>query len=235
MNTISRFLISVMVAGGTAGLLPVAAQTAISPAAGSTATVEELAPQGFMMLGGRVFVVRQGQAAPLDGELALRVSPGGITGFDQVARTLAPGQMLTMDGRIVAAPEGLVVAPPPPQIDPAEARILDRGVRGENISGLAPARPAPPAEPVASQRAVTTTTTTTAPAAAATSAAAPLPQPVAPPSASTGVPAPAAGRGTRVPGANGDRFSAPTVFDPGQVNDGSIEAAGTGTRRRAVD
>jgi hypothetical protein len=149
-----------------------------------------------------------------------------------VSRVLAPDQMLTMDGRVIAAPEGLVVAAPPPRVDPADARLMDRGVRGENISGLAPARPAPPA---AAERPATTAAAPAQTTTATTVTTAAPPQPVAPPSANVSAPLPAAGRGANMPGASGDRFNTPTVFDPNQVNDGSIEAAGTGTRRRAVD
>jgi hypothetical protein len=175
-------------------------------------------PEGFVMINGKVHIVQQGQAIPLDRELTLRVTPGGIMGFDQLPRTLTTDNMLTMDGRVVPAPAGLIVAPPAPKLSAEAARNLDSGVTGENISGLAPAQPAgrpataaPNPAPARIQPGATTTTTTTV--VVPQVAAEPVPQPA--PATKPAPPAPPSG----------------TVFDPNAVNDGSIEAAGTGTRK----
>lgn len=121
------------------------AQTALSPAAGSTVTPTQTNRQdGFIVRNGVMHLVRNGIAAPLDREMTLKVTPQGITGFDEVFRRLTPDAMLTMDGRIINPPADIVfsaVPPPPPPATPQQTgteRRLDRGVTGQNTSGLYP-------------------------------------------------------------------------------------------------
>ncbi|HYF35176.1 MAG TPA: hypothetical protein VD994_07820 [Prosthecobacter sp.] len=208
-----------------AGATSASAQTAISPAAGPTTAVNAALPEGFIMINGKVHMVQKGRAVPLNQELTLRVTPTGITGFDQTPRTLSNDTMLTMDGRVVPIPEGLVIAPPPPRISDEAARNLDAGVSGENLSGLAPGRSAPP------PTRVTTTVTTQAPAPARGTPTTSVTEVVTGQSpAAAAVPAPAASAPAASPGRT-SATPAGTVFDPNAVNDGTIEAAGTGTRR----
>jgi hypothetical protein len=183
------------------------AQTEIVPVSPNIPVNRDRLPDGLVMMGGKVYEVRGGVATPLDHDLVMTISPTTITGFDQVPRKLAPDQMLTMDGRIVQMPSGIVLAPPPPPpLTPEQARNLPRSVSGENVSGLAPTPPPQSRTVIAPRPAprppttVTTTVSTTIPA-----------NPAKPPVVQEKT----------------------TVFDPKQVNDGSIEAAGTGTRRRS--
>ncbi|MDZ4289286.1 MAG: hypothetical protein U0984_15075 [Prosthecobacter sp.] len=112
----------------------------ISPAAGSTISPNQVMPDGFIMIAGRTYTVRNGVALPLDHEMILRVTPTGVIGFDQLPRTITSNAMLTMDGRIVAAPERLVFPPVVQQVVTIDTRLQDRGVYGANLSGLSPAR-----------------------------------------------------------------------------------------------
>lgn len=122
--------------GGQPMLLP--AQN-ISPAAGSTILPTQAAPEGFVMVAGKVYAVRQGVATPLDREITLRVTPNGIIGFDQRPRSITSNAMMTLDGTIVAAPRSLTfVAPTPAAPAAPDPRLQDRGVYGFNLSGLAP-------------------------------------------------------------------------------------------------
>jgi hypothetical protein len=217
MKSFFQFLCLALALPGA--LTPALAQTAISPAASTTPDVNSAAPDGFVMINGKVHVVHQGQAVPLDREMTLRVTPTGITGFDQRPRNLTGENMLTMDGRVVPAPQGLVIAPPLPKINAEDARHLDSGVAGENVSGLAPAQPirrsaAVSPAPPARISGVPATNPVTQPALV----------PVTPPVESTVTTTTTAVRPTAP-------ARAATVFDPTVTNDGSIEAAGTGTRR----
>lgn len=133
--------------GVLASLAPLSlgtAQTALSPAAGSTVTPAQANRQdGFIVRNGVMHLVRNGVAAPLDREMTLKVTPQGVTGFDEVFRRLTPDAMLTMDGRIITPPADIVFAvvpqPLPPTTSQTEAeRRLDRGVTGQNTSGLYP-------------------------------------------------------------------------------------------------
>lgn len=135
-----------------------------SPAAGSTVVPNQAPTDGFIMAGGKTYVVRRGVATPLEQEITLRITPTAIVGFDQVPRTITSNAMLTMDGRIVAAPQGLTF-PPVRQLIGMDPRLQDRGVYGSNLSGLSPGASASPAGPrniIAKKKSTVARTSTTA-------------------------------------------------------------------------
>jgi hypothetical protein len=123
---------------------PLPAQN-IPPTAGPAPSLQQQKPDGFIMVGGKTYIVRQGVAMPLDQELILRVTPSGVIGFDGRPRTITSNAMMTSDGQIVALPRGIVFSQQRPAIVDTnvaiagDPRLQDRGVYGQNVSGLAPA------------------------------------------------------------------------------------------------
>jgi hypothetical protein len=132
-----------------------------------------------------MYRVTNGQAIRLAEEKILRVSSTGMTDFNGQPINLPAGSMLTLDGRVVPMPSGIrftdgssaTTDETPPPTTPANAgasadRALmpplggnpgypDRGVTGENLSGLAPAANASAGGAASSQTTVTGTRTTT--------------------------------------------------------------------------
>lgn len=101
---------------------------------------------GITVVNDRAYVLRNGQATPLSGNLTWTISPDGVvTGLDGQKRKLSDRTLLTMDGRIIPAPPGVVfpAAPTAPADFGREAvqGPARSGTRGENLSGLAPENP----------------------------------------------------------------------------------------------
>lgn len=118
--------------------------------------------EGFTLFNGKMYRIGNGQAVPVTEEKTLRVSSTGATDFAGQPLKLPAGSMLTLDGRVVPVPGGIrftdgssaTTDPNPPPATPANAGAAadraslpplggnpgypDRGVTGENLSGLAP-------------------------------------------------------------------------------------------------
>src|SRR5262245_53908965 len=56
---------------------------------------------GFVIVNGRVYQIRGGQATPVQREMSFVVTPTKITAFDGRAVVVPEGQMITTDGRLV--------------------------------------------------------------------------------------------------------------------------------------
>jgi hypothetical protein len=126
-------------------LLAPLAQSApnVSPAAGPGLSPNRAMPEGFIMINGLTYSVHNGVATPLQAPVVMRITPNGIVGFDDVPRMITNNAMLTLDGRVVAAPDRLL-APPPlllTQFATADNRLAPGNVAwGNSLSGLAPNR-----------------------------------------------------------------------------------------------
>lgn len=159
------------------------------PASAGTAEIPRMtvqtAAEGFVMFNGHMYRVTNGQAIRLAEEKILRVSSTGMTDFNGQPINLPAGSMLTLDGRVVPTPSGIrftdgssaTTDETPPPTTPANAGAAnerasmpplggnpgypDRGVTGENLSGLAPAANASAGGTASSQTTVTRTRTTT--------------------------------------------------------------------------
>lgn len=79
---------------------PVSAQTG-NPSAG---------PDGFIVVKGVIYSVRQGQASILPDSLRWTGTATGVPGFPRAIQALQPGLMLTTEGKVVFAPRDLVFA-----------------------------------------------------------------------------------------------------------------------------
>jgi hypothetical protein len=91
-----------------------------STAIPATPTVQ-VVQDGFVIINGRVFQIRGGQATLVQREMSFRVSPTGITGFDGRPVIVPDGQMITTDGRLVPLPAGVNGLPVAPRTVPPGA------------------------------------------------------------------------------------------------------------------
>lgn len=109
---------------------------------GASAQTSSTTPDGYVMRNQQIYVIRNGQATPLEGEVTMRITPEGqITGFDGQSRQLSESVMLTVDGRVLPVPPGTVF-PAAPSAPAVIDRFADRRAQlqndsGENRSGLA--------------------------------------------------------------------------------------------------
>jgi hypothetical protein len=132
------FAFSALLAVGLAQISPLFAQSDL-PGGSTTA-------DGYVVRNNQIYQLRNGQATPLVNEVTMSIKPSGeITGFDGQTRRMSENTVLTMDGRIVPAPPGVVFPAPLPGAN-ADGRALDArrsqpAVTGENVSGLAPGNP----------------------------------------------------------------------------------------------
>lgn len=140
-------------APATAGAVPAAEVSPASPAMAPAAPGQNLGsaglslsgaagtagasvlPDGILMQGESAMVTRGGATKPLTETLTFRdgsrvSSDGTFTSADGVSQRLSERQMLTLDGRIVAAP-----AAPQPAIGEAPAGTMEAG---ESPAGAAP-------------------------------------------------------------------------------------------------
>lgn len=123
--------------------------------------------EGFTLFNGKMYRISNGQAVPVTEEKTLRISSSGATDFTGQPLKIPAGSMLTVDGRVVPMPGGIrftdgsaaTTDTNPPPATPANAGAAadraslpplggnpgypDRGVTGENLSGLAPATGSP--------------------------------------------------------------------------------------------
>ena len=77
------------------------------PATAGPAIPAPRTPDGFTIVNGRVFFIRNGQMMPLDREVTLRVSPSGtITAFNGQEYAIPQGQVLTLVAGVAALPAG---------------------------------------------------------------------------------------------------------------------------------
>jgi hypothetical protein len=63
--------------------------------------------EGYFVANGASYYTRNGQAFKVEREVSIRVQPTGIVGFDGRPLALAPGMMLTPDGRHAPIPPGI--------------------------------------------------------------------------------------------------------------------------------
>lgn len=118
--------------------------------------------EGFTLFNGKMYRIANGQAMPVTEDKTLRITSSGATDFSGQPLKIPAGSMLTVDGRVVPMPGGIrftdgsaaTTDPNPPPATPANAGATadraslpplggnpgypDRGVTGENLSGLAP-------------------------------------------------------------------------------------------------
>lgn len=82
--------------------------------------------EGYFVANGASYYARNGQAVKVEREVSIRVTPTGIIGFDGQPLALAPGMMLTPDGRHAPIPAGINLQQPgnasPFPASPVEAR-----------------------------------------------------------------------------------------------------------------
>lgn len=134
-----------------------------SPANADAPRAEVQTPaEGFTLFNGKMYRIANGQAVPVTEDKTLRISSSGATDFVGQPLKIPAGSMLTVDGRVVPMPGGIrftdgsaaTTDPNPPPATPANAGAAadraslpplggnpgspDRGVTGENLSGLAP-------------------------------------------------------------------------------------------------
>lgn len=117
---------------------------------------------GFTLFNGKMYRIANGQAMPVTEDKTLRITSSGATDFSGQPLKIPAGSMLTLDGRVVPMPGGIrftdgsaaTTDPNPPPATAANAGAAadraslpplggnpgypDRGVTGENLSGLAP-------------------------------------------------------------------------------------------------
>lgn len=140
------------------------AQSPTAPADPDAPRLEIQTPaEGFTLFNGKMYRIANGQAVPVTEERALRITSSGATDFSGQPLKIPAGSMLAVDGRVVPMPGGVrftdgsaaTTDPNPPPATPANAGAAadraslpplggnpgypDRGVTGENLSGLAPA------------------------------------------------------------------------------------------------
>ncbi|WP_009960185.1 hypothetical protein [Verrucomicrobium spinosum] len=132
--------------------------------------------EGFTLFNGKMYRISNGQAMPVTEEKTLRITSSGATDFTGQPLKIPAGSMLTAGGRVVPMPGGIrftdgsaaTTDTSPPPATPANAGAVadraslpplggnpgypDRGVTGENLSGLAPATGSPAASSGASQQ-----------------------------------------------------------------------------------
>ncbi|WP_038166080.1 hypothetical protein [Verrucomicrobium sp. BvORR106] len=134
-----------------------------SPAEPDALRLEVQTPaEGFTLFNGKMYRIANGQAMPVTEEKTLRITSSGATDFSGQPLKIPAGSMLTADGRVVPMPGGIrftdgsaaTTDPNPAPATPANAGAAadraslpplggnpgypDRGVTGENLSGLAP-------------------------------------------------------------------------------------------------
>jgi hypothetical protein len=104
--------------------------------------------EGYFVLDGAAYVLRDGKVSRLMKEVSLRVTPGGILGFDGTPITLPAGKMLTNDGSHVRIPAGITPKGPVPvepgATDPATTPPPPEPVKPDNAKK--PDLIAPPVE-----------------------------------------------------------------------------------------
>lgn len=127
---------------------------------GASAQSPSTTPDGYVMRNQQIYVIRNGQATPLEGDVTMKITPAGqITGFDGQSRQLSESVMLTVDGRVLPVPPGTVF-PATPSAPAVIDRFADRRAQlqndsGDNRSGLATA----PSGSSGNQSSSTTSTT----------------------------------------------------------------------------
>lgn len=83
--------------------------------------------EGYFVANGATYHMRNGNAFKVEREVSIRVTPGGIIGFDGKPLALGAGMMLTPDGRHAPIPAGINLQALPGNANPfpaspAEAR-----------------------------------------------------------------------------------------------------------------
>jgi hypothetical protein len=113
-----------------------------SPPAGIVLPELPAAQEGYFVLDGAAYAVRDGKAIRLTREVSLRITPDGIFGFDGTPVTLPVGHMLANDGRHVRIPAGVTPKGPVP-IEPG---ATDPAVTPPASTPVKPDAVAPPVE-----------------------------------------------------------------------------------------
>ncbi len=113
MNTKLQAILLTSIGGALLALAQVPDPATTVPRTPTTVATSPDAPtqDGFIMLGGQVYQIRNGQATPLQRDVYLKISPTGITGFDGRPLELPSGFMFTTDGRMIATPSGVTGLP----------------------------------------------------------------------------------------------------------------------------
>ncbi|MDB6074312.1 MAG: hypothetical protein JWO89_1952, partial [Verrucomicrobiaceae bacterium] len=96
-------------------------------------------PEGFVVLDGKTYFVRSGQASAVSQTTAETARRNGIANLDTLPTTLKAGTMMTLDGKIVPIPSGVVFSK---QVNPdpvGDERALERAISSQNTTPLAPA------------------------------------------------------------------------------------------------
>ena len=103
------FIICVWIAG-SAGLA--FSDTAGQPLSSDTSPITQSpapGPDGFIVVKGVIYTVRQRQAAILPDSLRWTGTTQGVKGFPRAIQALQPGFMLTTEGKVVSAPLNIVL------------------------------------------------------------------------------------------------------------------------------
>ncbi len=97
-------------------------------------------PDGFALVGHRLFLIRDGQATLQDRTYTMSISADGMTGFDGHALVIPQGFMVSMQGRLIPIPDnvtGLPVGLP----SGTSATVAPTPTTPATISGSVPTRP----------------------------------------------------------------------------------------------
>ncbi len=81
-----------------------------SPLPAQTVAVPSAGPDGFIVVKGVIYEVRQGQASVLPDSLRWTGTATGVPGFPRAIQELQSGFMLTTAGKVVFAPHNLAFA-----------------------------------------------------------------------------------------------------------------------------
>lgn len=86
-----------------------AASSALGQTAPAVVPSATAAPDGFIVVKGVIYTVRQKQAAILPDSLRWTGTTQGVKGFPRAIQELQPGFMLTTEGKVVTAPLDIVL------------------------------------------------------------------------------------------------------------------------------
>ncbi len=103
-------------------------------------------PEGFVSINHRLYFVQQGRADSPDLTVRERAKSHGISDLDQFARTLEPGQMLTLEGKVIRLPASVVFTHSPAAEEDAReaAAAADRTNLDTTLAPKGSGVPAPP-------------------------------------------------------------------------------------------
>lgn len=121
----TKLILSMVLAGSLGGVWMANGEKPGDPPAAALLPPLPAAQEGYVVLDGAAYFLRDGKMTRLTREVSLRVTPGGIVGFDGTPVALRAGEMLANDGAHVPIPAGITPKGPVPvepgATDPAVA------------------------------------------------------------------------------------------------------------------